>query len=83
MSVDRGLMIEQASLLGAVCDRHDVHIFEFWTGLAPVAMGENVVPPDFATNFDFAARRHRPMKQRIESCHPDPGLGRFDVLEKS
>jgi hypothetical protein len=82
MSIYRRFVIEQALFVRAVRDRHDVHILEFRTGFAPVAMRQNVMTADFAAGFNFAALRHRPMKERVETGDPDPGLRRFDVFEE-
>ena len=46
-------------------------------------MGENVMPPDFAAGFHFAASRHGPMEKRVETRDAHAARGRFDVLEKS
>src|SRR4029450_12499692 len=40
-------------------------------------------PPAFAARFDFATRRHGPVKKRVESRDPYPTGRRLDVFEKS
>ena len=82
MPIYRGLVLEQPRFVCAVRDRHDVHIFKFSACFAPIAMGQNVMTPDFAASFDFAPGRDRPMKQRVESRDAHAGLRRFHVLEK-
>src|SRR6202011_93418 len=56
--------------------------FEFRTGFAPVAMRENVMPPNFATGFHLASSRHSPMKERVETRHAHASSRGLDVLEK-
>ena len=70
MSIDGRLVIKEQLFVSAVRYGHDVDILEFRSGFAPVAMRQNMVPADFAARFDFTTLRHRPMKQRIESCDP-------------
>src|SRR4029453_10015925 len=82
MPIDRRLMLEQALLFLAVRDRHDVHVFEFGAGLAPITMGQNVMAADFTAGFNFASGRDRPMKQRVKARDADSGLRRLYVLEK-
>src|SRR6266481_6668850 len=82
MSIDCGLVIEEPLFVGAVRHRHDVHVLKFRAGFAPVAMSENMVPPNFAAGLDFATGWHRPMKQRVETRDPNAGLRRFDVFKE-
>ena len=56
---------------------------KFRPGFAPVAMRQNVMPPDLAARFNFPAWRHRPMKQRVESRHAHAARGWLDVFEES
>src|SRR5262249_10540321 len=49
---------------------------------APVTMGENMMPSHLAARFNFAARRHRPMKERIESRHSHATSTWFHMFEK-
>ena len=83
MGVDRPLMIEQARLIDAVRDRHDIHITKFGSAFTPITVCKNVMTPDFAAGFDFAPGWHRPMKKRIESSHAQTGRAWLDVLEES
>src|ERR1043166_2384623 len=82
MPVNRRLMLEQARFFGAVRYCHDVHVFEFRSAFAPIAMGKNVIPPPFAPRLDLPTRRDGKMKQRVKTRDPHPGLRRFNVLEK-
>ena len=82
MSIDCGLVIEEPLFVGAVRDRHDVHVLKFRTGFAPVAMSENMMPANFAAGLDLAPGWHRPMKQCVETRDPNAGLRRFDVFEE-
>jgi hypothetical protein len=59
MLIDSLLMLEQAVFLCSVSHRYNVHIIEFGAAFAPITMGQNFVPSDFATCFDFAARWNR------------------------
>src|SRR3954470_13369471 len=45
-------------------------------------MGENMVPTDFPTRLDFAARRHRPMEKAIETRYSDAASRRLYMFEK-
>ena len=81
--VDRALVLEQQRFVGAVRDRHDVDVLEFRTRLAPVAMRQDVMPSDFAAGFHFAARRHGPMEERVETRDAHAARGRLHMLEES
>src|SRR6266404_8322482 len=83
MSVDRRLVFEQSRLFGAVGNGHDVHVFEFRSGFAPITMGQNMMTPNFAAGFNFAALRHCPVKQRVETRDSNAALRRLHVLKES
>src|SRR5690349_6199546 len=57
MGIDRGLVREDPVLLGPVTDGHDIHVVEVGAAFAPVTMGEDVVPADFAAGLDLTAGR--------------------------
>ena len=80
--VDRRLVRADAVAVGPVRHGHDVDVVEFRAALAPVAMGEDVVPADLAARLDLAARRHRPVEQRIEARDALAGPGGLHVLEE-
>ena len=82
MSIDRRLVLEEERFVRPVRDRHDVDVAKFRSGLAPVTMGQNLMPPDFAARLHFASRRHGPMKERVETRHPHSAGRRLHVLEK-
>ena len=82
MSIYRSFVLEQQLLVRAVRDSHDIDIFEFTTGLAPIAVSQNVMPSDFTAGFDLAARRHRPMKQSVKARDPHPAGRWLDMFEK-
>ena len=69
MPIDSGFVVQQQLFVRAVRHCHDVDVPKFRAGLAPVAMRQDMMSPDFAARFNFAARRYRPMKQRVESRH--------------
>ena len=46
-------------------------------------MRQNLVTPDFAARLYFPPGRHRPMKERVETCHPHSAGGRLHVFEES
>src|SRR5450432_3494909 len=71
VSIDRGLVLEETRLVGAMRHRHNVDVAKFWTGFAPITMGQNFVPADFTAGLHFAAGRNGQMKERVESRHPD------------
>ena len=83
MAIDSRLVLEQAVLLRSMRHGHDVHIVELRPAFAPIAMGENLVTPDFAARLNFAPVRHRPMKQCVEARDARAGLAGLDVFEKS
>ena len=83
MSIYRRLVFEQQLLVGSMRHRHDIDVLEFPAGFAPIAMSQNVMPADLAASFDFATRRHRPVKQRIETRNTNSTSRRFDVFQKS
>ena len=83
MSIYRRFVVEKQLFIRAVRNGHDVDVLKFGTGFAPIAMGENVMPADFAARFNLATRRHRPVKQRIETRDTNSTSRRFDVFQKS
>ena len=83
MSIYGRFVLEQQLFVRAVRNGHDVDILEFGAGLAPVTMGENVMPADFASGFDLATRRHRPVKKRVESRDTNSASRRFDVFQET
>src|SRR5262249_44073633 len=82
MLINRRLMVEEQSLVRAVRHSHDVDVPEFRSGFAPVAMRQDLMTTDLASRLNFAATRHRPMKQRVESCDAHAAHGWFHVFEK-
>ena len=68
--------------VGSVRHRHDIHVFKLPARFAAVAMGEEVVPPNFAARLDLASGRHSPTKECVETRHAHPGLRWLDMLEK-
>ena len=83
MSIYRRFMVEKQLFIRTVRYGHDVNVLKFGTCFAPIAMGEDVVPTDFAARFDLATGRHCPMKQRIETRDTNSTGRWFDVFEKS
>src|SRR5438105_15588224 len=83
MSIYRRLVFEQQFLVGSMRHRHDIDVLEFRAGFAPIAMSQNVMPADLAASLDFAARRHRPVKQRVEARDTNAAGCWLDVLQKS
>src|SRR5258708_1305616 len=82
MSIDRGLVRKEALFVRAVRYRHDVHVLKFGTGFTPVAMGQDVMPTDFAAGFNFTTSLDRPVKERIETRNTNSSLRRFHVFEE-
>src|SRR5207253_4359320 len=80
---DRRFVFEEAHFIDTVRDGHDVDVAKLRPAFPPVTMRENVMPPDLAARFNLAARRHRPMKQRIESRYPHSSSARLDMFQKS
>jgi hypothetical protein len=83
MPVDGRLVFEQAVLLRSMSHCHDVYVVELGSALTPIAMGENLMTPDFTARLDFAPSRNRPMKQRIEARDTRAGLAGLDVFKES
>jgi len=83
MPVYPPFVLKQQLFVRPMRNPHDIDILEFRTGLPPVAMRQNMMPPDFAARFDFATRRHRPVKKRIEPSNPHSTGRWFDVFQKS
>ena len=71
MSIDCILVAQQQRFVGSVGYRHDVDVIELGSGLAPVAVSQNVVPAHFAPDFNFASGWHRPMEQRVKPGDPN------------
>jgi hypothetical protein len=82
VTIDGAFMFEKQFLIGPVRDRHDVDVAKFGAGFAPVAMGQDMVPADFAARFEFASRRHGPMEKSVEPRDPNTRRGRLHVFEK-
>ena len=66
-------MLEKKLLVRPMRHGHDIDIAEFRARFAPVTMGQDMMPPDFAPCLDFAAGRYRPMKKSVEAGHPHAG----------
>src|SRR5438445_13713271 len=62
MSIYRCFVREQQLLVRAVRDCHDIYVLEFGTGLAPIAMRQNVMPAEFTACLDLAVRLRRQMQ---------------------
>src|SRR5262245_10305719 len=82
MFVNCPLVREDAFLFRAMANRHDVHVVEIGTAFAPVTVGENLVPTDLATGFDFPPLRHAPMEECVEPRDSLARGARLDVFEK-
>src|SRR4051812_10737978 len=63
-------------------DGHDVHVFEFRAGFAPIAMRQDVMPPDLSARFNFASVWHRPMEERVEARYAHPFFRWLYVFEE-
>ena len=83
MSIYRRFVFEEPLLIRAVRYGHDVDVLKLGTGFAPIAMGEDVMPTDFAACLNLATLRNRPVKQRIETRDTNASSRRFDVFQKS
>jgi hypothetical protein len=73
---------KETLLFSSVSNCHDIHVSEFWSGLSPVTVGQDLVPTDFGSGLDFHATRHSPMKQSIEPSHSDTPGRRFHVFQE-
>ena len=82
MPINRRFVLKQQLFVRPVCNRHDVDVAKLRTSLAPITVGQDMMAADFATRFYFAAGRHGPMKQTVESCDAETAGGWFDVLKK-
>ena len=82
MRVDRGLVREHERFVGAVRDTHNVHVVELGAGLAPVAVGKDVVAAYFATGLDLATRRDGPVEERVIAGDALAARRFLDVLEE-
>ena len=74
------LMVEEQLFVGAVRHSHYVNVLEFGAGFAPIAMSQNMMTTNLAPRFHFTARRHRPMKERVESGDAHTASGWLYVL---
>ena len=83
MSINGRFVIEEKLFVRAVRHGHDVDILELWTGLAPVTMGEDVMPADFAARFNLPPWWNRPVKKRVESRHTNSASRWFDMFQES
>ena len=63
MFIDRVACVRAGVFVRPMGDRHDVDVLEFRAGFAPVAVSQNMVPPDFSARLDFATGRNSPVKQ--------------------
>src|SRR6266513_4191439 len=82
MSINGRFVLKQQLFVRSVRNSHDVYILEFRAGFAPIAMRQNMMSPDFAARLDFAPRRHRPMKKRVEARDTHSARGWLDVLQE-
>src|SRR5438105_14393250 len=82
MTIDCGLVCEHQFLLRPVRNRHDVHVGEFGTTLAPIRVRQNVVTPDLASCFDLSSFGNAPMKERVVARNASARCRRLYVLEK-
>ena len=55
---------------------------EFRAALAPIGMRQYMVTAHFPAGFNLTARRHRPMKERVESRHAHAAGRGFHMFEK-
>src|SRR5206468_5075628 len=53
------------------------------SAFSPVTVSQNMVTTDLAARCNLPARRHRPMKQRVETCYAHASRTRLHVFEKS
>src|SRR4030095_3879390 len=82
MRVDRRFVLEQSRFVGAVRDGHDIDVPKFWTAFTPVTMCEDMLPSHTPSHFNLAARRYRPMKERVEPRHSHTAGTWFHVFEE-
>ena len=68
VAVDDGFVVAEDMLVGAVGDGHDVDVVEFFGGLAPVAVGEDVEAGDFGAGFLFEALGDGPLVEGVVGC---------------
>jgi hypothetical protein len=47
VNIDRSFVLKETLLFSSVSNCHDIHVAEFWSGLAPVTVGQDLVPTDF------------------------------------
>src|SRR5205823_11247062 len=74
---------EEPHFIGTVRDGHDIDVAKLRAAFPPVTMRKNMMAPDLAACFNLTARRHRPMKQRVESRYPQSSSARLDMFQKS
>src|SRR5438094_365836 len=67
---------------GTVRDGHDIDVPKFWTAFTPVTMCEDMMPSHLTADFNLAARRRRPMKERVEPRHSHTAGTWFHVFEE-
>src|SRR5687768_28676 len=60
MDVNRRLVLDDEVLVEPVRHRHHVDVAELSPAFAPVSVGEDMMPGDLASGFDFSALRHLP-----------------------
>src|SRR5438876_1125065 len=83
MRIDRRFVFEQTHFIGAMRDCHDIDVAKLRSAFSPVTVSQNMVTTDLAACFNLPARRHRPMKQRVETCYAHASRTRLHVFEKS
>src|SRR5207247_896785 len=82
VSIDRRLVVKHQLLVGAMRNRHEVHIRELWPALAPVRMGQDVMTADLTPGVDLSSGRDAPVKERIVARDALTGSRWFHVLEE-
>ena len=69
MRVDGGFVSQEHLFVGAMCDPHDIDVVKLRPAFAPIRVRHDVMSAHLAPRVDFAARRHRPVEQRIVTSH--------------
>src|ERR1700687_417682 len=82
MLVDGQLVREHEIFVRTMRHGHDVHITKLRPALAPVCVGENVMPAHLPSRLDLSPSWYTPMKQCVVSRDTFTGRGRFDVLQE-
>ncbi len=82
MVVNRRLVGAHQVAVRAVGHGHDIDMIEFRAALAPVAVGQDMMTPDFLARLDFPSRRHRPVEEGVEAGDALAGGRRLDVLQE-